>query len=1476
MKDSLIRCGWFLAAVLLVVGSSTEARAQTTYTWSGATSGAWLTTTNWAGGVVPGSSTDTTNNDIASFTISTQPNVGINFNTQNGNHYLGSIDYSNSTNRTINNSSGTTAGVLRLNGTTIGGVDNTIIRYSSTGALILANGSSAMGLQLVLANSVIQATNSGGAVNISSIISESTGGAKGITLQGGGVLQLTGSNSFTGGVTVNAGTLNLTSTSATGAGTGTITLGNTTGSSTATLLLSGGSFSPTNAITVRSGSSGTKSITVGISSIHTFSGLITLNDNLTITRGGSGASNNFTFTGGIAIDSGRTLTISATNTSVVNVATNAISGTGNVLISSAGAGATTFTAANTYTGITTVGQGSLVLSGGTNRLSTSASLVIGAGANSGVLSLNGISQTVAGLSTSGTGTSNAIVGASATMSALTVNLASGSQSYAGVLGGAAANQNNLSFTKSGAGTLTLSGTNTYTGGTNISAGTLSFANGSLGSSGNVTFTGSSTLQWASGNTQDISARLVMTNGVISTFDTNSNNVTLAAVLGSNTSGTLTKIGAGTLTLSGANTYTGNTNVNDGTLLLSGAINLPTTGSLTVGTGGNFSLADGTARTTTANGGLNFANGANLTFDWNAGSLDSLTSTAAATTTGSVGIIINNTSPTGSGGTLISAPSGLQTANNTKYFLANNTDFSATLTPSDTAVSIGAQTSQTALTNAYWVGGLTDAVGTMAFSSGASSNWASDAAGTSANGVVPGGSAVNVIFGATGASNQSAVTTGANMNLGSITFNDDTAVTIAGSHVITLNSSLGTAATTNGALDTVTAGSAISVTSFANTTNTISANIALGANQTWNVASGKTLIVRSIVAGAFSLTKADSGTLTLSGANTYTGGTNISAGALSFANGSLDSSSNVTFTGSSTLQWASGNTQDISSRLVMTNSVISTLDTNSNNVTLATAFGNSTSGALTKIGAGTLALSGANTYTGGTNISAGTLSFANTSLGTSGNVTFSGSSTLRWASGNTQDISARLVMTNGVTSTLDTNSNNVTLATAFGSSTSGTLAKIGAGTLTLSGANTYTGGTNINAGTLVFSPGSLGSSGLITFTGNSTLQWTNVTHVDISARLRMTNGVTTTFNNGANVSLGSDFGNGSTGALIKTGAGILTISGSNTFTGGVTINGGTFRLGSTGALNSTPGSENAVAFGASSTGNLQLNGQSVTIANLSTSATASIVQNAGAGNQRLTVGNSLNLSGTYAGIIQDGGGTLALTKAGTGTLTLSGANTYIGSTLVNAGTLLVNGTLATGSAVTVSGTATLGGSGGTINGTVSIGATATLAPGSSSSPGALTFGGAVTLAGGSTFAVELNGTPVGTGYDQVVLNGSASINLGGSTLSPTLGVGFTPSFSDSFVIVLNQNGSGGRTGTFNGLPNEGDTVTFSGYFAQIYYNADADSTTSALIALTGGNDVVLTNFQPVPEPAHFLLLASAVLGVGFWGRRRKLTAACGQI
>src|SRR5262249_6802554 len=104
-----------------------------------------------------------------------------------------------------------------------------------------------------------------------------------------------------------------------------------------------------------------------------------------------------------------------------------------------------------------------------------------------------------------------------------------------------------------------------------------FTNGNNLGTSTITLNGGG-LQWATGNTLDISSRLTALGASGGTFDTNGNDVTFGTGL---SGGSLTKTGAGTLTLGTANTYTGGTTVNGGTLKINGPDTLAVTGKLTV-------------------------------------------------------------------------------------------------------------------------------------------------------------------------------------------------------------------------------------------------------------------------------------------------------------------------------------------------------------------------------------------------------------------------------------------------------------------------------------------------------------------------------------------------------------------------------------------------------------------------------------------------------------------------------------------------------------------------------------------------------------------------------------------------------------------------------------------------------------------------------------------------------------------------------
>ena len=133
---SPFRLSFPLAAAIAALLAAQSAQAQS---WSGASSGAWLNTANWTGGVEAGSTTST-DTDIAVFGVNANNTVGIDMTTTSGVYYLGAIDNTNATARTFNNSSTTTAGVLTLNGATVNAVANTILRNSASALMTITNG----------------------------------------------------------------------------------------------------------------------------------------------------------------------------------------------------------------------------------------------------------------------------------------------------------------------------------------------------------------------------------------------------------------------------------------------------------------------------------------------------------------------------------------------------------------------------------------------------------------------------------------------------------------------------------------------------------------------------------------------------------------------------------------------------------------------------------------------------------------------------------------------------------------------------------------------------------------------------------------------------------------------------------------------------------------------------------------------------------------------------------------------------------------------------------------------------------------------------------------------------------------------------------------------------------------------------------------------------------------------------------------
>ena len=183
----------------------------------------------------------------------------------------------------------------------------------------------------------------------------------------------------------------------------------------------------------------------------------------------------------------------------------------------------------------------------------------------------------------------------------------------------------------------------------------------------------------------------------------------------------------------------------------------------------------------------------------------------------------------------------------------------------------------------------------------------------------------------------------------------------------------------------------------------------------------------------------------------------------------------------------------------------------------------------------------------------------------------------------------------------------------------------------------------------------------------------------------------------------------------------------------------------------------------------------------------------------------------------------LTKAGAGTLNLSGLNTSSASYTVTGGVLWVNGSHTLADVGVPSG-GTLGGTG-EVAWIILTGGT--LNPGTSA--GRLTCGAlGLSATAPSTCVVELNGTTPGSGYDQLKVNGSA--NLSQITLDARLGSGFVPPPGTTFTLIDND-GVDPVVGTFQGLPEGAEFAFLDGQLLRISYRGGS------------GNDVVLTTLEP---------------------------------
>ncbi|MDT7642812.1 MAG: fibronectin-binding autotransporter adhesin, partial [Pseudonocardiales bacterium] len=496
-----------------------------------------------------------------------------------------------------------------------------------------------------------------------------------------------------------------------------------------------------------------------------------------------------------------------------------------------------------------------------------------------------------------------------------------------------------------------------------------------------------------------------------------------------------------------------------------------------------------------------------------------------------------------------------------------------------------------------------------------------------------------------------------------TYRGATTIT-AGAISIAVDANLGTgpASPTPGQL-TFSGGGILTVTG----TFTLNANRGIALAGAGTLSPGATLTYAGIVAGTGALTKAGIGTLVLSGANTYTGATVISAGTLSIAADSAlgvapgsATAGQLTFSAASTLLLSASLTLDPNRGIALNGPAIVSIA--SPNIL---TYGGIVAGAstLTKAGTGTLVLSGVNTYTGSTFLNGGVVSVtADSALGTppgiatAGQLTFSSASTLLVGGSFTLNANRGIALTGGATFSINP---GVTLSYGGIAAGASTLTKAGTGTLTLTGVNTYAGATTISSGVLVIAadsglgvaPGAA-TPGKLTFSAAGTLQSSASLTLSANRGIALTGPATISTDAGTTLTYGGIVAGAST--LTKTGPGTLILAGVNTYTGATTISSGTVSVAANSGLGTAPG--------AATPGNLALAGGTLqTTAGFTLGATRGIALGAGGGTFDVASGTTL----VYGGIAT---GTGSVTKTGAGILDLGAATVTAGGVTISSGTL----------------------------------------------------------------------------------------------------------------------------------------------------------------------------------------------------------------
>ncbi len=1408
-----------LALLGLAVTPFVGAYAQTTYTWTGGTNNNWNNNANWVGSLNPG-------NGAADIVIDAN-----------------TLDIT--ADHTLNLDNGTTT-LDRTVGEVIFGDTNAGGGSTTNNWTLGANGGAGSTPTLIFA--VSSGTGVAQINNGTTTVNARIGGTSGLTKTGAGTLVLNNvANTLTGGYFISAGTLSFVS-----------------------------------------GSLGANPVT--------FTGNSTLTWN----------ANTDDVSGHLVLSDGVTATLAVNNTAGTNtlfataLQTGPL-GTGGIVKSNAGNA--TITAANTFTGGVRVNNGSLILSGGDNRLSALGAISFGNGANAGILQLGDASgpsnQTVTGLSILGTSNqaANAVVGGAATNSVFTINnTAAIPAAQAPTFGGGNLNANNLALQKLGAGSLTLDKVSSFTGDVTIGGGALIVSNSAalgagpktvtvsgasnapslqLSSATGVTLPANFTLRtsnddaatpalvnlagsnviagpialaeggYGGGQTRiQVQAGSLTLSGAIAPDSTSINPRTLildGAAGGAgyaqgvisdtnSTSLSVSKVGAGAWTLTGANTFTGPVNVQAGSLTVSTA--QTGGGAVTVADGAAFGVALGAPGQTlhTASLTVGSSAGAGLTFDFGPQSVSStpLIQTASFATHGTVSVAVS-----GGGLGLGSFPlvqygssiggdgfaafvSGVLPAaalpNRVSGVLVNNalqSQIVLNITRFDVPVWTGAQSNVWDINDGPDPTVGAGSVNWHESTSLTATRYLQSAAGTdSAIFDDTPGVATNVVLGA--ALTPASVTVNASANnfifSGAGKLSGTTQLLKRGAATLTLTNTGGNDFT--GPITIL--GGAIQIGDGAAVGAGQLGGGAVLNNGTLNFFRPDNLTVANAISGAGIVRQNGSGILTLSGNNSaFTGSIDVGAGTLAVGN------SSALGTGAAGTSVESGATLDLTGYTITQpiqlhgGSILSQSGASASLPGIITLQGGGTvqvaagaltvsnpiagAGGLTKTGNGTLILTAAQGYTGGTNISAGLLQLGVSAGGSlagdlgAGDIALSGSGALSILRGDS----------------LLNLAQNIT-----GSSTAATAVTIGvtganspSGLVKFSGANTFAGNVTISGGALqITNSGGLGS-------GAKT--------VSIASAARPSlyldgSGGDITLPSTISFQTSSD-GAGTTTAL-KTAGAIVNLAGQNVIQGSIAL------------INGSGGDSRFVA----QAGTLILAGG--INANGATGARNLLLSGGGQGIVSGAVTDGLSGSSTRVVTVQ---------KDGLGTWTLSGSSTYTGATTVSAGTLIVSGSISSTSVLNVGGTLQLGASN-----QIDASATLNLA------------GGIFATAGFS----EGDSATQGLGLFSLTANSTIDLGLAGD--SSLLFAGLGTHSTGAQLTIANWLAP-------DDLGSNGDHLFFQGVasaFSAAYGQADVSFNGASGYAL---NQYDATHYEllPVPEPGAGALLLSAVsLGLGRFRRR----------